>query len=844
LGELWLKTDARLGDLQRALESDGEGGARALALLRDEREALGRRIEAAQLAQGERIAEVERGLQQGLSRAWAGVLEAASVAGTWEWAGQTSAKRFEDHQRQKQALGLGLRAAEQRALGAAGALWLELEVKRIEQRLAEVSQRAQGQIERELLSRVCAHTLALRGRVEAARSRLARALVPGATPSALLRALARERDELLSALHDDALAELQRLRDERLTSAPLEEVLVELRQAMEAASVTLRMARQGPASPAEGHGLPHEAALYEVPLRALLLQALEQEVKVHLSNLELRLSNLVERATVELGEVGRALASRLESSAQEVQDAEEGGEDEEPQVGRRRSQRRGRRARLGRDGALTAAGVALPAELALGGLDGAGERLEELHAAILDEGSELQRALLQETRKPLQQLHAQAASDSVELRRRVAQLGGAVALAQPTPAPALQRARAWLGPRAGGHARPDEAPLAVRLSAQVAQATREVWSREEVPEIYRRLFSPAPTELVDFFVPRPEAVALFQDAARRWTAGSPTAVAVLGEAGAGSTSFLNHVLQAHLGGVPVLRRNLTRTVLDEGALLEELEPGAGARDPSLRLLLLRLRHRGERCVIVLEDAEKLFLKTVEGVEALRRLLAVVGESGREVLWVWSLGPQAWAWLQTVVQIDDHFTHPISLRPLSLAEMEGVILARHRVSGYKLVFDPALDEVGPWARAARRLGLGQDADDPQARRRRRYFEQLHAASRGNPTLAIAGWLGSVSLTSALGDTLLVKPVAPAPLDLLERLDAERLLALAALLVHQGLTTEEFALVMRCSEDAARAALGPLIQSGIVQGEAESDQPWRLHPMLRRPIVELLQARKIF
>lgn len=792
--------------------------------------------------------------------------ESFQKAGTFELSVRdiSPAALFEDYRARRLEIMTAVRNWRTLSQGFAGSIALELEISRVEVRLREILQRTLRDIDRELLSTLSYHAAEFSERVVETQHRVDQELHPGAEPEAIRKMINRERALLVGFVHDSALADIQELRDSRRFSRILESLMSDLRLLADEGPAVISVSSQDAIKLGDGAPLG-EVTLLEVPLREILHEVLEREVAVQLSDVELRLMGLIERASAEVLEIGRIVAFNLEAAAGELQAPGEVGEwvdgEAEAQPWRRRS-RRSRQPRLDREGRLTEAGVALPLEFAVGGLTRARERLEGLNETIVAEGGGIEESLRQETVRPLLRVHELVADgDPGVLKRYLFQreVAGEVSKRTQEPGGALRRAGDRLAAFYKERLRPMREEVAAELSstraahgrdyqpdhvaARVAEAIADVWEREDLPEIYRRLFSPTPTELADFFVPRPEVLTSFQSAARRWLEGHPTTIAVLGETGAGRTSFINYALHTTLDGMPTVRRSLKRTITDEAALIEELSAISGGREQSVKRLQLRMSNRQERTVIVIEEAENLFLRSLDGLRPLRRFLSLIGQTSGSALWVLSMSEHAWAWLETVLHISDHFTHLLHLRALNRAEIENVVMTRHRVSGYQLRFDQRITATERLRLRARAWLEGREDNDLAMQLQQRYFDRLHELSRGNPMLGIYHWLRSVSQIEGEGSVLRVRPVEPIDLSVLHELDHHKLLTLAFTLQHHGLTIAEFSQVFRVSEDEARAGLVHLTHMGLLFIDPGEEDCYRIHRVLQRPIAEILQSRNM-
>ena len=809
--------------------------------------------------------DARRRLALSVARPYRRVVEAMHIAGTFELPDRslTPSRRFEDYRLGRQGILTAIQNWRTLNTGFASSIALELEVRRVESRLREVLLKTLEDIDQELLSTLSYHAAEFGERVIEAQARLELAISPGGSVHGARKAVVQERALLLAFVHETALADIHELRESRRFSHLIDRLMRSLQHIVEDGPEIIRIATRESSDVTEGGSIEGLEVL-EIPLQQVLREALEREVAVHLSDVELRLMGLIERVAAEILEVSRIVGFNLEAAAAELLSASETSPEIEMGPGPGGPGRR-RKNRLQptrtNEGELTLAGVELPTEFAIGGLERAGERLDMLSERIGTEGNGIEDSIRLEAVKQIRQVHELLSEGSPQaLRRFLAQRDlqqGAGEIVQQAHFVARwsRTGYEWVKERLRPvrddiRAELSDTPAEIGSHNLYGEAARleellEVWDRGNLPEIYRRLFSPTPTDVADFFIPRNEVLDDFRRAAVHWLQGHVCTIAVVGDAGAGRTSFIDYALHTTLEGLPTVRRSLNRTVTSEERLAEELSALAGGKvEKDLDRLKLRLRNRKDRIVAVVEQAEHLFLRSVDGMQTLRRFLWMVGETSDSVLWILSMNTHAWRFLDSVMQVSDTFTHVLPLRPLDPSELENLIMTRHRVSGYRLVFDEDLTGIRRLRHVIEALLPGRDQeDDPQELLRQAYFERLHEISGGNPMLGVYHWLRSVSQREGEPDLLHVSHVEAVDLSFLDRLDTDKLLALANVILHNGLSIKELAEVFRIEPQEAQAILGFLKGLRLLYVDPGAENHYRLHRVLQGAVVERLKTHKM-
>ena len=247
-----------------------------------------------------------------------------------------------------------------------------------------------------------------------------------------------------------------------------------------------------------------------------------------------------------------------------------------------------------------------------------------------------------------------------------------------------------------------------------------------------------------------------------WEAGRPTAVMIRGARGSGKTSLLNCALKSVLEGLPVVRIQPRERIWSEDGLREWLQtqPLSGTRQ-----------------VVILEEAERLYLRRLGGFQAIEGLLQTIHRTQPEVLWIVVLNLYAASLLHAACNLETTFTHRLRAETVGPAELREAIMVRHRLSGLRLRF---LDGEAHQKTRSRWFGGASGPDDPESR----FFSRLHQRSGGVFRSALEVWLDSIE--PAERGTLTVKPLGNSDLtDVVEDLTAEGHYTLVAALQHGSL-----------------------------------------------------------
>ncbi len=334
----------------------------------------------------------------------------------------------------------------------------------------------------------------------------------------------------------------------------------------------------------------------------------------------------------------------------------------------------------------------------------------------------------------------------------------------------------------------------------------------------------------------PELDAIAELVERTKAGGRGAAVALIGEAGMGKTTWLRN-LAAKVGGEPRMLdappsaydRSIFCRWLSEQLGLPTTDSPAGIAEA-----LVESEESGLICV---DCGENLFLRRIGGTEGFRALAEIAGRTQERLVWVCAFSENGWRYLRAAEAGQNLFSRLVELRGWPEEEVAELVESRMRRAGLTLDFSGLLE--GTAAEAALAGPARQRALE---RAREEYFRLLWDATDGNPRLVSHFWLRSLQrdeesrrLIVRLFDT-----PDPATLDALH--DESRFL-LAAVVVHEDLSAGEAAMVLRWPVARCAALLDTLAARGFLSEDADRPGRFRIHVHYFRSILRHLRRRRL-
>jgi len=351
----------------------------------------------------------------------------------------------------------------------------------------------------------------------------------------------------------------------------------------------------------------------------------------------------------------------------------------------------------------------------------------------------------------------------------------------------------------------------------------------ELPAIYKRLFRLDPIEDQRFLVGREAEMAAATEARSLWEEGRSVAILLAGARGSGKTSFLNCARNAVFNDLPSVSGQFSQrvtTALSMRSFLSSLlQIDVSDLDRQL--------NSGKR-LIVLEEAERTFLRHIGGFHGLHTLLNIISATSRHTLWILSLNEVALRYLTQVVSMEEYFPYRINAMAVAPPHLRNAVLLRHNLSGLRLHFAEPPSTVSGDRKVRRLLGGEKDSEEI-------YFESLYRQTEGIFRSAFELWQESVDRVEG-GVLYMLNPPNPSYNGMISRFTIEDSFLLQAILQHGSLTSDEISVIFNLPLERSDRRLEKLIAWEII--EPDPNNPgFRVRPEAGRLVREALYRQNL-
>ncbi len=302
-----------------------------------------------------------------------------------------------------------------------------------------------------------------------------------------------------------------------------------------------------------------------------------------------------------------------------------------------------------------------------------------------------------------------------------------------------------------------------------------------------------------------------------------------GEKGIGKSAALNRLEQyinEEMPDIQVHRITVPAKTTDKEAVYSLIGGTLGIDLTDGPAVLARTDEQRKPTVIMLDEAQNLFLAEVGYLDGWRTLLNLTNIRVSHIFWVVAINNQSWAYLCNVFGREYQMRTAIRAKRWSQNEIRSLILSRNHLSGYKIQYDDIL-------LATRGPDAGNLRNAEQ-----RFFSLLWDSCRGVPMTALEMWLTSIRTN---GRTVTVGlPQVPGS-GVLEQLGSKLMFVYAAIATHENLTFEEIIKVTNQQENVVRYALKSALDADFMERSPEGR--YRITPLWYHTVISYLTRKNM-
>lgn len=357
------------------------------------------------------------------------------------------------------------------------------------------------------------------------------------------------------------------------------------------------------------------------------------------------------------------------------------------------------------------------------------------------------------------------------------------------------------------------------------QETREKLNEQQLPGEYLDWFDlGAPTDASLLVDPTSGIIAKVLQRVETWknSIGGEHSLALIGDKGSGKSSLLR-VIEHSSNDCRIIRITIPPKLVTREAVLalfaqqlrHDLSEGAEA------LVAADASH--QQTLILVDEAHNLFLGAIGGFEGYRTFMELVNARTSNLFWCVAFNQRSWDYLIGVFGSNQYFRNSVELPPMTDADIQNLILTRHRRTGYTLSYDQII-----------RATQSPEDFGGLAHIETQFFRLLWGQSKGNPRAAIVLWISA--LHTAGNKRLKVGIPYFKPIRGMAQIGDDAMFVYAAIIRHENLSAEEAVtttdLAAGVVQDAIRIGIDT---QAIIRG---ADERYRASPTSQFALIQLL------
>ncbi len=352
-----------------------------------------------------------------------------------------------------------------------------------------------------------------------------------------------------------------------------------------------------------------------------------------------------------------------------------------------------------------------------------------------------------------------------------------------------------------------------------------------LPVVYQRLYKIQPLSEMSLFVGREQEIDILKRAYENWQKERYASSVIVGERWSGMTTLIQYFMAKICSHKNVIRLNPELNLYHPKDFFDLWQKALkNDQITSVQEIIDALNSTNDKQIIILENLQNLYLRTIHGFECLKMLCEIISKTYKQNFWLCSCSLYSWHYLDQTIQLSSYFGYIALMDELSHSHIREIIIRRNNISGYMVRFEPSVKNL----RNNKYIKL--DDQDRQEYLKDQFFTSLNSFARGNISLALIFWL--LSTKHITEDAIEISNFEEPDFSFMNSLSNEKVLALFMLVVHDGLTLELFTEVFNKPPEQSKLLLLMLMEDGIL---VNRDEVYIVNPLLYRQTVSLLKSR---
>jgi|GEM_PF-1614138 len=365
------------------------------------------------------------------------------------------------------------------------------------------------------------------------------------------------------------------------------------------------------------------------------------------------------------------------------------------------------------------------------------------------------------------------------------------------------------------------------LSDFLLEAEKSV---NKLPFIYQRLFRSETLTNESFFSGNQTALETLTTAYNLWENDRYRTTIIIGEKGSGKTSLLNYFSKKKKISSQTITLRIKKTIYTNAQLFAFLSEEFSKELTSVDALINFLNTSKKQSIII-ENLQHLYIRKINGFEALHTLLEVIALTETNIFWMTTCSKYSYNYLNKTIFLSEQFTTVIDLDDANIEILIEAISVRHKASGYGLYFEEPPKEF-----LSKKYQKENSELERQKFLERDFYEDLFKISKNNFKIAFMYWLRSA--TSVQGSKIHLRSLKEIDLSFIEHLSTGKLFVLNIILHHEQLKLEHIADILGLNTNEIKRLTNSLFEDGLL---IKNEEYFTINTLLYRQVIALLKSK---
>jgi hypothetical protein len=208
-------------------------------------------------------------------------------------------------------------------------------------------------------------------------------------------------------------------------------------------------------------------------------------------------------------------------------------------------------------------------------------------------------------------------------------------------------------------------------------------------------------------------------------------------------------------------------------------------------------------------------------------MKLISETSSQVFWIVSSHLYSWYYIDKSFNISDYFAYHIKLTDINSDDLKHIILRRHNISGFRLVYEPTPSK----KRLLRTKKM--DSEKLQAELEDAYFKSLTEFNNNNLSQAFLYWLRSTSQLK--NDVIYIRQISEIKNNFIKSISIPKMITLRTILVHNGITIEGHARKFNQDTELSKLHLHQMLDDGLL---VKKEDFYLVNPLIYSQIIHEL------